>query len=217
MLEPYPWLAAEGDTLRERVLDLALARADAPGPDEGEPRWRACDHGGDWSRASGELVWLRADVPEDVRHPRLPVQPMTRLLVAALGRAGALVLSGVRADLPLQITAGDATGELEDLRDWFALADPSASVGTTLVATGVRASRAEAERVRDALRERIAPAAEPHDVRGGGPGPDADRLRFHVRTREWSPEVAVWLVEAAGDALRATGHAVPVTLTASAP
>jgi hypothetical protein len=40
-------------------------------------------------------------------------------------------------------------------------------------------------------------------------------LRLACRTREWSPDVAVWLVEVVGDALRAIGHAERAIVTAS--
>ncbi|MBQ1160054.1 hypothetical protein KBZ21_18400 [Streptomyces sp. A73] len=249
LLDRHPWLAS-GDQgeLRASVLDLALVRADAYGwhapygwqtragkklfhvPD----RWLDCDKGGDWSGRNqiGELAWMRADVPEDARQPRLPVLPMTRTLVEALDRVGTVTFTALRACLPLQITAGDATDDLDDMREWFSLASPSVAVDIQ-VTVSAAASRAwespdEAARVRDAVQERLGAAAEaeiassadisrmPGRARTRSPLEGARRTaHFVCHAREWTPDVAVWLVDVTGDALRATGHSAPVVVTVS--
>lgn len=247
-LAAHPWLdGLDQADFRESVLDLAVERTDAYGwhapygwktssgkkrfhlPD----RWLDCEKGGDWAGDDQprRLAWMRADIPEDARHPRLPVLPMTRVLVDALGRVGTVGLAALRTYLPLQITAGDAEGDWEDMRDWFALADPGGAVDVLVTVSAAPSSawrRESTTRVRDAVRERVGGAADVRD-----PSPEAGArqpagveerplvegaravVRFGCRAREWSPEVAVWLVEATGDALRATGHTLPVVVTAA--
>ncbi|NSC21821.1 hypothetical protein FM076_11670 [Streptomyces albus subsp. chlorinus] len=246
--KPYPWLERAGEEeFRDSVLDLAMQRADAYGwhapygwrsssgrkffqvPD----RWADCDRGGDWSGRTGirALAWLRADIPDDVLLPRLPVLPMARVLTDALERAGEPTVTALRTYLPLQITAGDAEGDWEDMRDWFGLADPSLSVDVLVTVSAAPSSAwgpQEASRVRRAVQDHFGTAAEvaaaPQDVTAylaatgeGQPLIEGARpaVRLLCRVREWSPDVAVWLVEVTGDALKAAGHTIPVIVTAS--
>ncbi|GAA0448346.1 hypothetical protein [Streptomyces olivaceiscleroticus] len=259
ILHRHPWLAdADAEELRETVLDLALARADAYGwyapygwctakgrKARHEPeRWLACDQGGDWAGGGEirELAWMRADIPEDVRHPRLPVLPMARTLLDALDRVGAVALTALCAHLPLQITAGDASGDLDEMREWFALGPPAASLPVSAAASAEAhltvsaapssawGARHETARVHRAVQERLGGAAEVRiprtidaahlacrETSGELPAGTRPVAQLSVRVREWSADVAMWLIEATGDALRATGHSVPVMVTVSRP
>ncbi|MFE9389411.1 hypothetical protein [Streptomyces sp. NPDC006784] len=249
-LDLHPWLEdGHQEMFREKVLDLALVRADAYGwyapygwrtasgkklfhvPD----RWLDCDKGGDWSGGDEirELAWARADIPdEDARYPRLPVLAMTRTLVDALTRVGAVTFTALHSYLPLQITSGDASDDLDDMREWFSLASPSTSIAINVTVTAAPPvtwdSSAETARVHRAVQERLGGAAtvEILPPADSSPLPGRARIRaliegarraagfvFHVR--EWTPDVAVWLTEVTGDALRATGHSAPFEVTAS--
>ncbi|MEU6118814.1 hypothetical protein ABZ840_30230 [Streptomyces sp. NPDC047117] len=248
-LNRHSWLEnADAEEFRETVMDLALVRAEAYGwrapygwrtpqgkklfPDP--ERWLECDRGGDWTGGDEvrELAWMRADIPEDVRHPRLPVLPMTRMLSDALGRVGEVAVMALCSYLPLQITGEDASGDLEDMREWFSLASPSAPVDVhvTVSAAPTKAWDAPKEpaRVLTAVQERLGTAVEARMpsrndaanlVRCGTSGELLQGTRpmaqFLVRAREWSPEVAAWLTEATGDALRTTGHSTPAVVTVS--
>ncbi|UNZ15868.1 hypothetical protein [Streptomyces sp. 891-h] len=249
ILAPNPWLEGSGrHDFRESVLDLALIRAEAYGwhapygwrtptgkklfhvPD----RWLDCDKGGDWAGGTQirELAWMQADIPEDARHPRLPVLPLTRMLIDALHRVGSLTFTALQAYLPLQSAAGDASGDLDDMRDWFALAAPTAAVDVHVTVAAAPSvvwdSPEESARVRHAVQERLGTAAEVGAPSQGDTSRFAGRAKtrsplegartvvhFLCRTREWTPDAAVWLVEVTGDALRSTGHTTPVVVTAS--
>ncbi|WP_157847762.1 hypothetical protein [Streptomyces violens] len=249
ILNRHPWLEnGDAEEFRETVMDLALVRAEAydwhapygwrtpqgkklfPDPQ----RWLECDKGGDWAGGDEvrELAWMRADIPEDVRHSRLPVLPMTRMLFDALERVGEVAFTALCTYLPLQITAGDASSDLDDMREWFSLASPSAPVDVHVTVSAAPNAAwdtpEEPARVLTAVQERLGMAAEArmpsridaaHLVRRGtsrellqGTRPTA---QFVVRAREWSPEVSAWLTEATGDALRATGHSSPAVVTVS--
>ncbi|MEU8570264.1 hypothetical protein AB0C51_18265 [Streptomyces pathocidini] len=230
ILERHPWLEDAGtDEFRETVLDLALARAD-----DQDPRWFECDKGGDWSGTDEvrELAWMRADIPEDVRHPRLPVLSMTRTLFDGLSRVGTVSLAALCAFLPLQVTAGDASDDLDDLREWFALGPPTTSIDVVVTVSAALSpswnTPGEATRVRDALQTRLGTAAETRTARTVTAEHLARRgtsrrlleetrpvVQFQVSVREWTPDASVWLIESTGDALRATGHTTPVVVTAT--
>lgn len=259
-LRPHPWIGAEGggEGLRERLVDLALSRTDAYDwyapvglrmrggrsahlvPD----RWVLCDQGGDdWSVGevegedgtgpARELLWLRADLARRIESARLPLLPMTRTASDALHRAGDFRLAALRAHLPLNVTAGEAAGDWEDMRDWFSLAAPAPTVtvrcavavaGEETVPAAWRAG-GTAEEVGAVWQTLLGDAAtvRPSAPSTGSGGvryrPYLDRARpvaaYGCRVREWTADSAVWLLETAGEALRRTGHTVPVQLTAT--
>jgi hypothetical protein len=251
VLDRYPW--AEhitcGDTGSE-MFGLAMRRSEAYGwystggwtyPFEGwgearvvqDPgRWADCLAGGDWTQDGRvrELAWMSADIPVDVREPRLPILHVTRILSDAVNRIGRVRFTGLHAVLPLQELVGDASDDLEAMRNWFALADPSGSVPVNVtVAAGPQVSRNE-KAVCGAVRERIGDVAEVevaadeidlsgmadvHGDHGYNKGRERGVMRLVCRAREWSPDVAVWLVEVVGDALRATECAEQVVVTVS--
>ncbi|MEV0603106.1 hypothetical protein AB0I82_27970 [Streptomyces sp. NPDC050315] len=247
ILNRHPWLEnGDAEEFRETVMDLALVRAEAYGwhapygwrTPKGKKlfhdpeRWLECDKGGDWAGGDEvrELAWMRADIPEDVRHPRLPVLPMTRSLFDALGRVGEVTFTELCTYLPLQITAGDASADWYDMREWFCLASPSAPVEVHVTVSAAPSAAwgapKEPARVLTALQKRLGVAAEARESsridtaylprRGTsrellqGTRPLA---QFVIHAREWSPEVAAWLTEATGDALRTTGHASSAVVT----
>lgn len=251
VLDRYPWashLTCE-DTGSE-LYDLAMRRSEAYGwystggwtykyQGWGEPRivqdpgrWADCLAGGDWTQDGQvrELAWMSADIPDDVREPRLPVLHVARILSDAVNRLGRVRFTGLHAVLPLHELVGDASDDLEAMRKWFALADPSASVPVSVTAATGPAGWGKETAVRDAVRERLGDLAEVDvaagrfdlsgmaDVDGAhgyNKGRERGVMRFACRAPEWSPEVAVWLVEVVGDALRALACAEQVVVTAS--
>ncbi|MEV0845679.1 hypothetical protein AB0J21_07290 [Streptomyces sp. NPDC049954] len=262
-LRPYPWTGGEGgaddggEELRERLVNLALSRAEAydwyapaglrmrggrsahPVPD----RWFLCDQGGaDWTVGEDEtgpareLLWMRADLPRRIASARLPLLPMTRTASDALHRAGDFRLAALRAHLPLHVTAGEADGDWEDMRDWFSLAAPAPTVTvrcavavsgeeTTPPAWRSGGTAAEVGAVWQTLLGEavtVAPGAPPATSAAGGGvryrpylEPARPVAAYRCRVREWTADAAVWLLETAGEALRRTGHRVPVELTAA--
>lgn len=251
VLDRYPWAAHLAcDDTGSPLYDLAMRRSEGYGwystggwtykyegwgearivQDPG--RWADCLAGGDWTQDGEvrELAWMSADIPVDVREPRLPVLHIARILSDAVHRIGRVRFTGLHAVLPLHELVGDASDDLEAMRNWFALADPSASVPVTVTVGAGPTAWGKETAVCSAARERLGDIAEIDvaagrlDVSGmadlhGEHGYNKSRergvLRFTCRTREWSPDVAVWLVEVMGDALRATGCAEQVVVTAS--
>ncbi|MER7396907.1 hypothetical protein ABT381_15505 [Streptomyces sp. NPDC000151] len=249
ILNRHHWLENIGEEqLRESTMELSMQRAEAYGwhapygwrtrngkkffhlPD----RWLDCDTGGDWSGAPEirELAWVQADIPEDGLYPRLPVLPMARTVFDALTRVGTVDFTALRTYLPLQVAAGDASGDLDDMREWFGLASPAERVDSYLTLSAApSAAWAAGEwktRVQSAMTEHLGDVATVEarskistshlaaQATGRSPIEGAQPVgQFLFRTREWTPDVAVWLSEVAGEALRVTGHAVPVIVTVS--
>lgn len=223
--EAYGWYSTGGWTYRYRGWGEARVVQD-PG------RWADCLAGGDWTQDGQvrELAWMSADIPRDVREPRLPVLHVTRILSDALHRLGHVRFTGLHAVLPLHELVGDAGDDLAEMRKWFALADPSASVAVSVTAATGTAGWGKEAAVRDAVAARLGDLADVEvatgrlDLSGMADldgehgyrkGRERGVLRFTCRVREWSPDVAVWLVEVVGDALRAVGCAEQVVVTAS--
>lgn len=199
--DAYGWYSTGGWTYPYRGWGEARIVVQDPG------RWADCGAGGDWTQDGRvrELAWMSADIPLGVREPRLPVLPVAEL-------------------------AGDASDALAAMRRWFALADPSRSVPVSVTVADGPALPEKAAAVRDAMRGRLGDVADVevatgevdlsgladvHGERGYNKSRERGVLRLACRTREWSPEVAVWLVETVGDALRAVGHAERAIVTAS--
>ncbi|MET7622669.1 hypothetical protein [Streptomyces sp. NPDC005408] len=251
VLDRYPWAAhiTCGDTGSE-LYDLAMRRSEAYGwystggwtykyegwgearivQDPG--RWADSLAGGDWTQDGKvrELAWMSAEIPVDVREPRLPVLHVARILSDAVNRIGRVRFTGLHAVLPLQELVGDASDDLEAMRNWFALADPSKSFSVSLtVAAGPTASgkemavcRAVSERLGDIAGVEVAAGlldvsgmADVDGEHGYNKGRERGVMRFACRAPEWSVDVAVWLVEVVGDALRAAECAEQVVVTAS--
>ncbi len=252
VLDRHPWTRhITCDDHGSELFDLAMNRSDAYGwhstggwtyPYKGwgearivvqDPgRWADCLAGGDWTQDGQvrEVAWMAADIPLDVREPRLPILHIARILSDAVNRLGRVRFTGLHATLPVGELVGDASDDLAAMRRWFALADPSRSVSVSVTVADGPTLPEKAATVRDAARERLGDAADIEiatgetdlsglaDVRGEH-GYDKSRergvTRFVCRTREWSPDVAVWLVEVVGDALRAVGHTERAIVTAS--
>ncbi|MGW1375773.1 hypothetical protein ACWD6P_16085 [Streptomyces sp. NPDC002446] len=197
--------------------------------------WAHQEVGGDWTQDGRvhQLAWLGAGILTDPPRPGLPVRPIALVLSEALARAGAVTFTGLHALLPLPAAERNTAFHQAELAPWFGLADPDAryEVAVTVcrrpgaggVAEGAAAAVCEAvrETAQGAVDVSVA-AAE-----GGLPGLALDLgrtvhtdgmrevMRLGCRTREWSPDIAVWLVEMAADGLRRAGRPAPVVVTAS--
>lgn len=251
VLDRYPWAShVTCDAHGSELYGLAMRRAEAYGwystggwtyeyrgwgearivQDPG--RWADALAGGDWTQDGKvrELAWMSAEIPADVREPRLPLLPVARILSDAVNRIGDVRFTGLHAVLPLRELVGDASDAFRAMREWFALADPSASVPVSVTVGAGPAMRGREAAVCDGVRERLGDIAQaevavgPVDLAGladvaGEHGYDKGRergvLRFACRVPEWSVDAAVWLVEAVGDASRAAGCAEQVVVTAS--
>ncbi|MFI8933279.1 hypothetical protein ACIG3E_37130 [Streptomyces sp. NPDC053474] len=203
---------------------------------EHEPTaWAHEDVGGDWTQ-DGEvrqLAWLGAGVHIDPPRPGLPVRPIALVLSDTLARVGTVTFTGLHALLPLQATERDTAFHQIELAPWFDLADPDAR-HEVLVTVSCRpgaggAAEPDTAALREAVREKAQGAVDiaPSVAEGSLPGLalDLDRsththgmrevLRFGCATREWSPDVAVWLVEMVAEALREAGRVAPTVVTVS--
>ncbi|MCI3928158.1 hypothetical protein [Streptomyces sp. AN091965] len=203
---------------------------------EHEPTaWAHEDVGGDWTQdgAVRQLAWLGAGVDIDPPRPGLPVRPIVLVLADTLARVGTVTFTGLHALLPLQATERDTAFHQIELAPWFDLADPDAR-HEVLVTVSCRpgdggAAEPDTAALREAVREKSRGAVDiaPSVAEGGLPGLalDLDRsththgmheaLRFGCATREWSPDVAVWLVEMVTEALREAGRVAPAVVTVS--
>ncbi|MET9773685.1 hypothetical protein ABZ023_05360 [Streptomyces sp. NPDC006367] len=251
VLDRYPWAShVTCDAHGSELYDLAMRRAEAYGwystggwtyeyrgwgearivQDPG--RWADALAGGDWTQDGKvrELAWMSAEIPDDVREPRLPLLHLARILSDAVNRIGHVRFTGLHAVLPLQELVGDASDDFRAMRRWFALADPAASVPVSVTVAAGPALRGREAAVPGAVSERLgdiaaAEIATGHlDVSGladvdGEHGYDKARergvLRLACRVPEWSVDAAVWLTEAVGDGLRAAGCAERAVVTAS--
>ncbi|WP_447035612.1 hypothetical protein [Streptomyces sp. DSM 118878] len=203
---------------------------------EHEPTaWAHEEVGGDWTQ-DGEvhrLAWLGAGVRTDPPRPGLPVRPIALVLSEALARVGAVTFTGLHALLPLRATERDTAFHQIELAPWFGLADPDARY-EVVVTVSCRpgeggADEHDAAALCEAVREKSQGAVDVFApvTKGGLPGLDLDldgavhtegmreAIRFGCGTREWSPDMAVWLVEMTAEALRDAGRLAPVVVTAS--
>lgn len=251
VLDRYPWAShLTCDAHGSELYDLAMRRAEAYGwystggwtyKDQGwgearivqDPgRWADALAGGDWTQDGQvrELAWMSAEIPVDVREPRLPLLHVARILSDAVHRLGRVRFTGLHAVLPLPELVGDASDDFRAMRRWFALTDPSTSVPVSVTVAAGPAMRGQETAVRDAVRARLGDVAEAEvaakrlDLSGmadldGEHGYDKGRergvLRFACRVPEWSVDAAVWLVEVVGDGLRAAECSEQVVVTAS--
>ncbi|MEV0503293.1 hypothetical protein AB0I84_37650 [Streptomyces spectabilis] len=203
---------------------------------EHEPTaWAHEEVGGDWTQdgAVRELAWLGAGVHTDPPRPGVPVRPIALVLSETLARVGEVTFTGLHALLPLQATERDTAFHQIELAPWFGLADPDTRY-EVVVTVSCRPGEGGADEhdtaaLCEAVQERAQEAAEvtPAVARGGLPGLDLalgrsvhtegmrEVIRFGCGTREWSPDLAVWLVETTAEALRATGRLAPTVITAS--
>jgi hypothetical protein len=252
VLDRYPWAShVTCDAHGSELYELAMRRAEAYGwystggwtyqyqgwgearivQDPG--RWADALAGGDWTQDGKvrELAWMSAEIPVDVREPRLPLLHVARILSDAVNRLGRVRFTGLHAVLPLRELVGDASDDLRAMRSWFALTDPSASVPVSVTVGAGPVLRGKETAVCDAVSERLGDIAAAEVAAGrldlpgmadveGEHGYDKGRerglLRLTCRVPEWSVDAAVWLVEVVGDALRAVECAEQVVVTASA-
>ncbi|MEU1332696.1 hypothetical protein [Streptomyces sp. NPDC005865] len=201
------------------------------------PAWTHEDAGGDWTQDGGvrQLAWLGAGVCTDPPRPGLPVRPIALVLSDTLARVGTVTFTGLHALLPLQATERDTAFHQIELAPWFELADPDARHEVTVTVScrpgEVGPREHDALALAEAVRERSQGAVDaevltPATV-DGLPGLDLDLdrtvhthgmrevVRLGCRTREWSPDMAVWLVEMTAEALRDAGRPASVVVTAS--
>lgn len=203
---------------------------------EHEPTaWAHEEVGGDWTQdgAVRQLAWLGAGVRTDPPRPGVPVRPIVLVLSETLARVGTVTFTGLHALLPLHATERDTAFHQVELAPWFGLADPDVR-HEVVVTVSCRPGEGgvdpgDAATLSAAVREKtsgavdvLAPTAE-----GVLAGLDLDLsrtvhtegmrevIRFGCVTREWSPDMAVWLVESTAEALRETGRPAPVVVTAS--
>ncbi|GAA4890301.1 hypothetical protein ACFPM3_19755 [Streptomyces coeruleoprunus] len=196
--------------------------------------WAHEEAGGDWARDGRvrQLAWLQAGVLTDPPRPGLPVRPIALVLAETLIRVGVPVFTGLHALLPLDAAERNTAFHQIELAPWFALADPDARYDVVVTVSchpGAGVSDDDAAAVREAVRDMAQGAVEvsPSLTGGGLPGLDLDlsrvphtagmreAMRLGCRTREWSPDLAVWLLEMVADALRGAGRVVPVVVTVS--
>ncbi|MGX2996486.1 hypothetical protein JNUCC64_19800 [Streptomyces sp. JNUCC 64] len=223
--EAYGWYSTGGWTYAHREWGEARIVQD-PG------RWADALAGGDWTPDGRvrELAWMSAEIPDDVREPRLPLLHLARVLSDAVHRIGHVRFTGLHAVLPLGELAGDASDDFRAMREWFALTDPSVSVPVSVTLAAGPGLPGKEAAVRDAVGERLGDlggagaVGGPVDLSGladvdGGHGYDKRRergvLRFVCRVPEWSVDAAVWLAEVVGDGARAAGLAERTVVTAS--
>lgn len=219
-LRTAPWLT--GGDLRDDAFSLVQKRAEAYGLVSAPGRrWYHHEAGGDWTQDGSvrERCWLQVGVPGDGGEQRLPVVPGVLVLSDVVTRLGVFDFTGLHAVLPMHL-AGDIGIDLADAADWFALADRSAvadlvvsvSADVSLDLPARAAALAAAAEERGDQQLSVQPAAP-----GPRPGLAAEMTgeeflprdgrreqRFHCRAREWSPDVAAWVVEVFADALRET-------------
>ncbi|WP_369213094.1 hypothetical protein [Streptomyces flavofungini] len=197
--------------------------------------WAHQEVGGDWTQDGGvrELAWLGAGVDTDPPRPGLPVRPIALVLSETLARAGTVTFTGLHALLPLEDTERDTAFHQIELAPWFGLADPDLRF-EVVVTVSCRpgedgAGEHDAETLSEAVREKAQGALDVTAQRppDGLPGLGLDlgrsvytdgmreAVRFGCTTREWSPDIAVWLVEMTAEALREAGRPTPVVVTAS--
>ncbi|WJV48074.1 hypothetical protein [Streptomyces flavofungini] len=196
--------------------------------------WAHEEVGGDWTQDGGvrRLAWLGAGVLTDPPRPGLPVRPIALVLSETLARAGAVTFTGLDALLPLGATARPTAFHQVELAPWFELADPAAryEVVVTVACRPGDGGVGDGPTLCEAVRDRAQGALEVSDPVAAGadlPGLDLDLdaslhtegmsevLRFTCGVREWSPDVAVWLVELVEEALQEAGRTGPVVVTAS--
>ncbi|MEE4423102.1 hypothetical protein [Streptomyces bugieae] len=205
--------------------------------------WAHEEVGGDWTPDGRvrQLAWLQAGALTDPPRLGLPVRPIALVLAETLARVGTMTFTGLHALLPLPAARRNTAFHQTELAPWFALADPDARHEVVLTVSCHPGKDAvtgdDAAAVREAVREMADGAVEvlPPGARSatsvtspvGPPGLDLDlgrgvhtegmheAFRFGCTTREWSPDLAVWLVEMVADGLRAAGRVAPVVVTAS--
>ncbi|MDX3841140.1 hypothetical protein [Streptomyces europaeiscabiei] len=197
--------------------------------------WAQEEVGGDWTDDGRvhQLGWLQAGVLTAPPRPGLPVRPIALVLSESLARVGEVTFTGLHALLPLQAAERNTAFHQTELAPWFGLADPDARHAVVVTVSGRPTECGLGEddvvAVRDAVRDMAQDAVEVSaSVAGGGlPGLalDLDRvphtegmrevMRLGCRTREWSPDIAVWLVEMVADGLRGVGRPAPLVITVS--
>ncbi|MFI9048340.1 hypothetical protein [Streptomyces sp. NPDC053427] len=206
--------------------------------------WAHEEVGGSWAPDGRvhQLAWLQAGLLTDPPRPGLPVRPIALVLSEALARVGEVTFTGLHALLPLQAAARNTAFHQTELASWFGLADPDArhEVVVTVSCRPEKGGKSGKGRMRgkgdgdavalcEAIRERAQGAVDVSvsATECGLPGLELDLgrvvhaegmrevIRLGCRTREWSPDIAVWLLEMIAEGLRGMGRSVPVVVTAS--
>ncbi|MFI0814400.1 hypothetical protein ACH4TX_08295 [Streptomyces sp. NPDC021098] len=197
--------------------------------------WAHEEVGGDWAQDGRvhQLAWLQAGVLTDPPRPGLPVRPISLVLAEALARVGTVTFTGLHVLLPLEAAERNTAFHQTELAPWFGLANPEARYDVVVTVAchpqqggmGERDAVAVCESVREMAQEAVEVSVSVAEGDLPGLELDLDRvlhtegmrevMRLSCRTREWSPDIAVWLVEMVADGLRGAGRLAPVVVTAS--
>ncbi|WP_159043214.1 hypothetical protein [Streptomyces sp. NBRC 110028] len=197
--------------------------------------WAQEEVGGDWTQDGRvhQLAWLRAGVLTDPPRLGLPVRPIALVLAETLARVGTVTFTGLHALLPLRAAERNTAFHQTELAPWFGLADPDARYEVVVTVSCHPQEGGAGERdvmaICEAVREMAQGAVDVSVSVAGGdlPGLDLDLdrvphtegmrevMRLSCRTREWSPDIAVWLVEMVADGSRGAGRSVPAVVTVS--
>ncbi|WP_018548430.1 hypothetical protein [Streptomyces sp. LaPpAH-108] len=217
VLRRHPWVGqvSVDHDLDEDVYSLAVKRAAAYGwssaylgPALGGRRWEHAGAGGDWSQdgAVRQLGRLTVYPAVDLSGQRLPVLPMTQVLVDALGRVGEVRFTGLGSRVPVGL-APDSGFDLRGDADWFALSDPAARTDIAVSVSPQSAVGAEQLAVEVARLSqghvRLSPSSGPLTLQGTAP--------------EWTPQAAAWITEIVIDVLRAKGVRTDAEITVALP
>ncbi|MEU1801375.1 hypothetical protein [Streptomyces sp. NPDC019937] len=234
----------EEGSVEEDLLGLAIDRAGSYGwhsltswlHEDGkvtarhEPTsWAHEEVGGDWTQDGRvhQLAWLQAGVLTDPPRLGLPVRPIALVMAETLARVGTVTFTGLHALLPLRAAERNTAFRPIELAPWFGLADPDDRY--EVVVAVFCHPQEDAVAVCEAVRGMAQGAVDVSASVAGGDLPglelDLDRvlhtegmrevMRLSCRTREWSPDIAVWLVEMVADGLRRAGRLAPVVVTVS--
>ncbi|MDT0574258.1 hypothetical protein RM704_43570 [Streptomyces sp. DSM 3412] len=199
--------------------------------------WAQEEVGGDWTDDGRvhQLAWAQAGVLSDSVLPGLPVRPIALVLSETLARVGEVTFTGLHALLPLRAGDRNTAFHQTELAPWFGLADPDARHEVVVTVSGLPTACALDEddvmsvcdAVRDMAQDSVTDFSSSAAEVGLPPGLelDLDRVlhtqgmrevaRFGCRTREWSPDVAVWLLEMVADGLRGAGLSTQLVITVS--
>ncbi|SFO07477.1 hypothetical protein SAMN04487980_105511 [Streptomyces sp. cf124] len=199
--------------------------------------WAHEEVGGDWTDDGRvhQLGWVQAGVLGESVLPGLPVRPIALVLSEALARVGEVTFTGLHALVPLRAGERNTAFHQAELAPWFGLADPDARHEVVVTVSGLPSacaldedgSVAVCDAVRDMAQDSVTDFSASAAAAGLPPGLelDLDRVlhtqgmrevaRFGCRTREWSPDVAVWLLEMVADGLRGAGLSTRLVITVS--
>ncbi len=222
--------------LDEDLFSLAVKRAAAYGwsstflPADrplGGQRWDHADAGGDWSQdgRTRQLAWLLGYPAVDLQGQRLPIRPMTRVLMDSLERVSSVSFHGLRTRVPVSLSP-DIGFDLSADADWFSLARLGSTVHITAVVTceaelnAAELSGLANDRGYGRFTARVAPpgaVSSDGEITMSPTGvvrPKASTILMGVAP-EWTPDSAAWVTEILVDSLRSSGIRESVEIAVS--